>query len=146
MKTGTVKGMLVWGMNPAVSSSSLHHTYAALEKLEWMAAFDLWETDTSVFWKRPDGSPKDIQTEVFLFSAADSLEKEGSASNSGRWIQWRHQAVKPHGDTRSDLWYLNRLALELKRLYSEDPRRIQARRNFSRVLCGVTRPPVGTDA
>ncbi len=119
MNMGTIKGMLVWGMNPAVSSSSLNHTYSALDKLEWMATFDLWETDTSVFWNRPGATPKDIKTEVFLFPAADSFEKEGSVSNSGRWIQWRYQAVKPHGDARSDLWYLNRLALELKRLYTE---------------------------
>lgn len=50
---GDIKGMLVWGMNPAVGSSNLNQTYAALDKLEWLAAFDLWETDTSVFWKRP---------------------------------------------------------------------------------------------
>lgn len=120
MAEGGVKGMMVWGMNPAVSSSNLNQTYAALEKLEWLAAFDLWETETSVFWKRPGANPKDIKTEVFLFPAADSLEKEGSASNSSRWIQWRYQAVKPHGDAKSDLWYVNRLALELKKLYRED--------------------------
>jgi formate dehydrogenase major subunit len=119
-----IKGMLVWGMNPAVSSSNLNQTYAALEKLDWMATFDLWETDTSVFWKRPGANPKDIKTEVFLFPAADSLEKEGSASNSGRWIQWRYQAVKPHGDAQSDLWYANRLGLELKKLYKEDSKAV----------------------
>ena len=124
MNKGGIKGMLVWGMNPAVSSSNLNQTYAALANLEWMAAFDLWETDTSVFWKRPGANTKDIKTEVFLFPAADSLEKEGSASNSGRWIQWRYQAVKPHGDTKSDLWYANRLALELRKLYKEDPKAI----------------------
>ena len=124
MYKGGIKGMLVWGMNPAVSSSNLNQTYAALANLEWLAAFDLWETDTSVFWKRPGANTKDIKTEVFLFPAADSLEKEGSASNSGRWIQWRYQAVKPHGDARSDLWYANRLALELKKLYQEDPKAV----------------------
>ena len=120
MGTGTIKGMLVWGMNPAVGSSNLNQTYAALDKLEWLAAFDLWETDTSVFWKRPGGDPKNNKTEVFLFPAADSLEKEGSASNSGRWIQWRYQAVQPHGDAQSDLWYANRLGLELIKLYKDD--------------------------
>jgi len=124
MGAGDIKGMLVWGMNPAVSSSNLNQTYAALDRLEWLAAFDLWETDTSVFWKRPGANPKDIKTEVFLFPAADSLEKEGSASNSGRWIQWRSQAVKPHGDAQSDLWYANRLGLELQQLYKEDPKAV----------------------
>ncbi len=122
MAEGNIQGMLVWGMNPAVASANLNQTYVALDKLKWMAAFDLWETDTSVFWKRPGANPKDIQTEVFLFPAADALEKEGSASNSGRWIQWRHQAVKPHGDAKSDLWYANALGLELKKLYQEDPK------------------------
>ncbi|HEY9074166.1 MAG TPA: formate dehydrogenase, partial [Desulfobaccales bacterium] len=124
MGAGIIKGILVWGMNPAVSAPNLNQTYQALDKLEWLAAFDLWETDTSVFWKRPGAKPKDIKTEVFLFPAADSLEKEGSASNSGRWAQWRYQAVKPHGDARSDLWYANRLGLELQKLYKGDPKAV----------------------
>ena len=124
MAEGGIQGMLVWGMNPAVGSSNLNQTYAALDKLKWMAAFDLWETDTSVFWKRPGANTKDIKTEVFLFPAADALEKEGSASNSGRWLQWRYQAVKPHGDTKSDLWYANALALELIKLYKEDAKAV----------------------
>ncbi len=98
--------------------------YEALAKLEWLAAFDLWETDTSVFWKRPGAKTKDIKTEVFLFPVADSMEKEGSVSNSGRWLQWRYQAVKAHGDAKSDLWYANRLGLELKKLYKADPKAV----------------------
>ena len=124
MAEGNIHGMLVWGMNPAIGSSNLNQTYNALDKLKWMAAFDLWETDTSVFWKRPGANPRDIKTEVFLFPAADALEKEGSASNSGRWLQWRYQAVKPHGDARSDLWYANALALELKKLYKDDAKAV----------------------
>jgi formate dehydrogenase major subunit len=124
MGAGTLKGLLVWGMNPAVGSANLNQTYQALDKLEWLAAFDLWETETAVFWKRPGANPKEIKTEIFLFPAADSLEKEGSVSNSGRWIQWRYQAVKPHGDAQSDLWYANRLGLELQKLYKEDPQAV----------------------
>jgi formate dehydrogenase major subunit len=124
MAAGGIKGLMVWGMNPAISSPNLNQAYAALAKLDWMAAFDLWETDTSVFWKRPGADPKRIKTEVFLFPAADALEKEGSISNSGRWLQWRYQAVKPQGDAKSDLWYLNRLALELKKLYKDDPQAV----------------------
>jgi formate dehydrogenase major subunit len=124
MGEGGVKGLMVWGMNPAVSSPNLNQAYDALAKLEWLAAFDLWETDTSVFWKRPGAKTKDIKTEVFLFPAADSMEKEGSVSNSGRWLQWRYQAVKAHGDAKSDLWYVNRLALELKKLYQADPKAV----------------------
>ena len=124
MGQGGIKGLLIWGMNPAVSSPNLAQAYDALAKLEWLAAFDLFETDTSQFWKRPGAKTKDIKTEVFLFPAADSMEKEGSVSNSGRWLQWRYQAVKPHGDAKSDLWYANRLALELKKLYQDDPKAV----------------------
>jgi formate dehydrogenase major subunit len=124
MGQGGVKGLLIWGMNPAVSSPNLSQAYDALAKLEWLAAFDLWETDTSVFWKRPGAKTKEIKTEVFLFPAADSMEKEGSVSNSGRWLQWRYQAVKAHGDAKSDLWYANRLGLELKKLYQSDPKAV----------------------
>jgi len=124
MGDGGIKGLLIWGMNPAVSSPNLNQAYGALAKLDWLAAFDLWETDTAQFWKRPGAKTKDIKTEVFLFPAADSLEKEGSVSNSGRWLQWRYQAVKPHGDAQSDLWYANRLGLELKKLYKADPKAV----------------------
>ena len=124
MAEGGVKGLLVWGMNPAISSPNLSQAYSALAKLEWLAAFDLWETDTSVFWKRPGAKTKDIKTEVFLFPVADSMEKEGSVSNSGRWLQWRYQAVKAHGDAKSDLWYANRLGLELKKLYAADTKAV----------------------
>jgi formate dehydrogenase major subunit len=122
MGDGGIKGLIIWGMNPAVSSPNLNQTYKALSKLEWLAAFDLWETDTSRFWLRPGANTKEIKTEVFLFPAADALEKEGSISNSGRWLQWRYQAVKPHGDAQSDLWYINRLGLELIKLYQNDPK------------------------
>ena len=120
MGRGSIRGLMIWGMNPAVSSPDLNQAYAALEKLEWLAVFDLWETDTASFWRRPGAKTRDIGTEVFLFPAADALEKEGSATNSGRWVQWRYQAVKPQGDARSDLWYLNRIGHELRRLYKAD--------------------------
>ncbi len=124
MAAGGIKGLLVWGMNPAISSSNLNQTYAALGKLDWLVAFDLFESDTAAFWKRPGATPKDIKTEVFLFPAAASLEKEGSITNSGRWLQWGYQAVKPRGDAKSILWYVNRLVLELKQLYQNDPKAV----------------------
>lgn len=58
---GGIKGLLVWGMNPAVSSNNLNQTYAALGKLEWLVNFDLFESDTAAFWKRPGANSKDIK-------------------------------------------------------------------------------------
>src|SRR5512138_3403355 len=85
------------GKNPAVVGPDSGHARSALGKLKWLVTVDLWETETSIFWKRPGVNPRDIQTEVFMLPAASSVEKEGSISNSGRWAQWRYAAIEPVG-------------------------------------------------
>jgi len=120
MYEGQVKGLLVFGQNPAVSGPNANMERRALANLDWMAATDLWETETASFWKAPGQDPSQIKTEVFLLPAASALEKSGSVTNSGRWAQWRHQAVEPVGDAKSDLWIVDRLVLNLKRLYAEE--------------------------
>jgi formate dehydrogenase major subunit len=115
---GQVRGLLVFGQNPAVSGPDAGHQRSALEKLDWLVLVDLWETETAAFWKRPGAKPEEIRTEVFLLPGAASFEKEGSVTNSGRWAQWRSAAVEPAGNGRSDLWILDRLAKELKRRYA----------------------------
>lgn len=116
-RAGEIDGILLWGTNTAISNPDLNAVYGGLDKLKWLAAFDLWETESAVFWKRPGIDPVAIQTEVFLFPAAASFEKEGSITNSGRWIQWRYKAVNPPGDARADLQWLNLLGRELKKQY-----------------------------
>lgn len=112
-----IKGLICWGMNPAVSGPSSEKTRKAFEKLKWMIVTDLWETETAGFWKRPGTNPAKIQTEVFLLPAALSFEKEGSTTNSSRWVQWRYQAVQPPEEAKSDLWILNRLFKEIRKHY-----------------------------
>ncbi|MBM2832584.1 MAG: fdnG, partial [Dehalococcoidia bacterium] len=111
MDIGTIKGLLIWGMNPAVSSPDLNVCRRALGKLDWMVVADLWETETATFWKRPGVNPADIKTEVFLLPAAASMEKEGSLSNSGRLVQWRYRCSEPPGEAKSDLEMVNQLLL-----------------------------------
>jgi len=117
MFAGKIKGLFLFGQNPAVGGPNSKKERAALEKLEWMVAVDIFETDTSVFWKRPGVNPEDIKTEVFLLPACSSVEKEGSVSNSGRWVQWRYKAVEPVGESRSDLWILDALHKSVKKEY-----------------------------
>lgn len=119
MHAGTIKGLIIFGQNPAVGGPNARKEREALDKLEWMVAVDLWETETSVFWKRPGVNPKNINTEVFLLPACSSVEKEGSITNSGRWMQWRYAAVHPVGESKSDLWILDRLCKALKQEYSK---------------------------
>ena len=119
MEAGTIKGLFILGQNPAVGGPNAFQERNAMEKLDWLVAADLWETETMDFWKRPGANPANIKTEVFVLPAASSVEKEGSVVNSGRWAQWRYQAVHPPGDAKSDLWMLDRLHKEIKRLYAE---------------------------
>jgi formate dehydrogenase major subunit len=118
MAKGKIEGMMVWGQNPAVSGPNLNMERNALENLSWLAVSDLWETETTDFWKRPGANPQSIKTEVFLLPACVSFEKEGSVTNSGRWSQWRYKAIDPPGEAKDDLWIMDKLMLKLKELYS----------------------------
>ena len=120
MGNGDLEGLVCMGMNPAVGGPDSGHARAALGKLKWLVTVDLWETETSIFWKRPGVNPKDIQTEVFMLPAASSVEKEGSISNSGRWAQWRYKAVEPVGSSMSDLWIIDQFFKRVRNLYTKD--------------------------
>jgi formate dehydrogenase-N, alpha subunit len=119
MAKGELDGLVCMGQNPAVGGPDASKTREGLAKLKWLVAVDLWETETSIFWKRPGVDPKKIQTEVFLLPAASSVEKEGSISNSGRWAQWRYKAAEPVGEAKSDLWIINEFAQRMKKLYAK---------------------------
>jgi formate dehydrogenase major subunit len=120
MYAGRIKGLFCWGQNPVVGGANAHMEQEALKQLDWLVALDLWETETAAFWKAPGVDPQGIKTEVFLLPAAASLEKEGSASNSGRWVQWRYQAIEPPGQAKSDGEIISRLILKLKELYAAE--------------------------
>ena len=120
MYAGQHKGAIFMGTNPVVGGPNADRIAKALARLDWLVCADLWETDTSVFWKQEGVNSSAIQTEVFLLPMAASMEKEGSVSNSGRWAQWRYAAVNGPGEARSDLWFLDKLFLKLKELYQSD--------------------------
>lgn len=117
---GVIKGMILLGQNPAVGGPNARMERKAMENLDWMVAADLWETETASFWKGPEVDPKKIKTEVFLLPAAASFEKEGSITNSGRWAQWRYQAVNPPGQAKDDLWILNAIFTRVQNLYKKE--------------------------
>ena len=116
MIDGKIKGAMMWGQNPAVGGPNSKLERDALAKLDWMVCIDIFPTETSTFWKRPGIDPKTIKTEVFLLPAAASVEKEGSVSNSGRWVQWRYAAQKPPGVAKSDMAIVDLLYKKVKEL------------------------------
>lgn len=119
MGKGELEGLVCMGMNPAVGGPDSGSAREALGKLKWLVTVDLWETETSIFWKRPGVDPTKIQTEVFMLPAASSIEKEGSISNSGRWAQWRYKAVEPVGKAQSDLWIIDQFYKRVTALYQK---------------------------
>jgi len=126
MHQGIIKGLMCWGQNPAISGPNANFEREAISKLDWLVCVDLWETETSVFWKRPGVNPADNNTEVFLLPAACHYEKEGSVSNSGRWAQWRYKGANAPGEAMPDLDILNELGLKLKELYESGGKHAEA--------------------
>ena len=120
MDKGKIKGFFAWGQNPACSSANAGKVRRALSKLDWMVAVNVFDNETASFWKGPGMDPKKIKTEVFLLPAAMSFEKEGSITNSGRWMQWRYKAVDPPGEAKPDSEIMNLLYKEIRRLYEKE--------------------------
>ena len=120
MGRGIIKGLWVWGQNPASGGPNSNGARNALANLDWLVSVDIWMNETAEFWQRPGVEPADIGTEVFVLPAACSYEKEGSISNSGRWAQWRYKAVDPPGEAMADLEIMHLVMLKLKELYAED--------------------------
>ena len=99
---GEMKMLWIVGQNPAVTMPNLNMTFEAMAKLEMLVVQEIWETETATFWRRPNADPKSIFTEVILLPAAFFMEKNGTITNSGGMVQWRHAAVKPPGQAKPD--------------------------------------------
>ena len=120
MLGGAFKGFFAWGQNPAASTANSNKTREALTKLDWMVTVNMFETETGSFWKGPGMDPKKIKTEVFYLPCAVSFEKQGSISNSGRWMQWRNVAQPPSGDSKPDGDIIYELFEKIRGLYAKE--------------------------
>jgi formate dehydrogenase major subunit len=122
MYKGNIRGFICWGQNPACSGTNANKVRKALTRLDWLVNVNIFPSETGWFWQ-DEGlgvSPADVKTEVFVLPAAASLEKEGSITNSGRWMQWRYKAADAPGDARSDAEIMNILYQEVRRLYASE--------------------------
>jgi formate dehydrogenase major subunit len=128
MQDGKMEGLFVMGQNPAVGAPNGRFERTALSKLKWLVVRDMVETETASFWLdspevvRGELKPENIATEVFLFPAAGTAEKEGTFTNTQRLLQYRRKAVDPPGDARSDAWFMYHLGRRIKAKAKNDPR------------------------
>jgi len=120
MYAGKMKGFFAYGSNIAVSSPNSTKVRKGLEKLKWLVNVNIFDNETASFWKGPGVDPATIDTEVFLLPAAASMEKEGSQSNSGRWVQWKYKAANPPGDALSDGDITMRIMDAIRELYQKE--------------------------
>ncbi len=127
MADGKMDGLFIMGQNPAVGAPNARLQRSAMAKLKWLVVRDMVETESASWWYnspevgRGELDPKQIATEVFLFPAAGSAEKEGSQTNTQRLVQYRKQAVRPPQDVRSESWFMHHLARRLKARAAADP-------------------------
>ena len=124
MHQGKFQGFFAWGQNPACSGANAGKNREAFTKLDWMVNVSVFETETGSFWKGPGMDPKKIKTEVFFLPCAMSIEKEGSVTNSGRWLQWRVQGPKPLNNVMGDGDIMLELAKEIRALYKADAKAV----------------------
>lgn len=120
MYKGTFTGFFAWGMNPACSSANAGKVRQALAKLDWMVNVNVFDNETGEFWRGPGMDPKKIKTEVFQLPCAAFMEKEGSISNSGRWMQWRYKAASPPGQAKPDGEIIYELFKKVRALYEKE--------------------------
>ncbi len=120
MYKGSIKGLLAWGMNPACSGSNAGKIRKAMTNLEWLVNVNLFPNETGDFWEGPDIDPLKVKTEVFMLPACVSVEKEGSITNSGRWMQWRYEGPKPLGSSKPDGDIILEIGNKLKEIYSKE--------------------------
>lgn len=115
-----IKGYFNWGMNPCHSAPNAGFVRRSMAKLDWLVVADQVITESASFWKAPDLNPADINTSVYFLPCALIYEKPGTIANSGRWLQWRYQAVEPWEDSKPDYEMVDLLWQEICRLYREE--------------------------
>jgi formate dehydrogenase major subunit len=123
MYNGKVKGMFAFGMNGVMIGPDTNKNINALKKADWLVVGEIYEDETSDFWKAP-GITKDeqktINTTVYRLPCAGFAEKDGSMTNSARWVTWKYAAVPPPGQARLDQDIVAEIFLRVRALYKKE--------------------------
>jgi formate dehydrogenase-N alpha subunit len=123
-KEPSPEGLITFGMNPVGIGPNVPKMLNALAKLKWLVVGENYEIETATFWKAPKeyGGPPtaQIQTEVFQLPASGFAEKDGTFTNSARWLQWKWKAIDPPGSAKTDQEILARIFLAVRDLYQKE--------------------------
>jgi len=117
---GKMHGVVELGFNSLLAGPDIHRLLAGMSKLKWKVVIDPFLLDTAEFWRAPGMKPEEIDTEVLYLPAAHWIERDGSFTNSGRWVQWKQQVLAAPDNVRSDTWILSELFWRVKELYQKE--------------------------
>jgi len=123
MYRGAVKGMFAFGMNGVMIGPDQHKNIDALKKADWLVVGEIYPDETSEFWRAPGTAAdemKKINTTVYRLPCAGFAEKDGSMTNSARWLQWKNVALPPPGDARLDQDIVAQIFLRVRDLYRKE--------------------------
>ena len=123
MYEGKVKGIFAFGMNGVMIGPDSEKNIAALKKADWLVVCEIYPDETSEFWRAPGitaDEQKQINTTVYRLPGAGFAEKDGSFTNSARWLQWKQIAVPPPGLARLDQDILATIFLKVRELYQKE--------------------------
>jgi len=116
---GKMEGLLLSGMTATSIGPDSNQVLQALSKLKWLCVMDAYATTSSEFWHAPGIDPSTVQTEVLMLPATHWIEKDGSFTNSGRWVQWKEQVLPPDGEARHDHWIMAEVFGRVRDLYRQ---------------------------
>jgi formate dehydrogenase major subunit len=117
---GRMEGVILSGMTATSIGPDSNQVLKALSNLRWLCVMDPFRTTSSEFWAAPGMDPASVRTEVFMLPATHWIEKDGSFTNSGRWVQWKDQVLPPEGEARHDHWILAELFARVRELYQRE--------------------------
>jgi formate dehydrogenase major subunit len=123
MYEGHIKGIFAFGMNGVMIGPDSNKNIDALKKADWLVVCEIYPDETSEFWRAPGittDEMKQINTTVYRLPGAGFAEKDGSMTNSARWLQWKNIAVPPPGQARFDQDIVATIFLKVRELYQKE--------------------------
>src|SRR5271156_888793 len=123
MYEGKIKGIFAFGMNGVMIGPDSNKNIQALKKADWLVVCEIYPDETSEFWRAPgitSDEQKQINTTVYRLPCAGFAEKDGSMTNSARWVTWKYAAVPPPGQARLDQDIVPQIFLRVRALYKKE--------------------------
>ncbi|MDP9147934.1 MAG: formate dehydrogenase-N subunit alpha, partial [Acidobacteriota bacterium] len=123
MYNGIVKGIFAFGMNGVAIGPDSRKNIDALKKADFLVVGEIYADETSEFWRSPgitQDEMKSIQTTVYRLPCAGFAEKDGTFTNSARWLQWKNTALPMPGDCRLDHGIVAQIFLKVRELYKKE--------------------------